>query len=69
VREVVAAAHAVTGRPVPITEGPRRPGDAVRLVSGSARARDELGWRPERSDLETMIRDAWRWYGAPGYRR
>ena len=67
VREVVAAAGAVTNRPVPVTEGPRRAGDAVRLVSGSDRARAELGWAPRRSDMATMIADAWRWHRGPGY--
>ncbi len=61
VREVIAAAEAVTGRPVPMTEGPRRPGDAARLVSASNRAVEELGWVPERSTLQTMIADAWEW--------
>ncbi|MBN2907368.1 MAG: UDP-glucose 4-epimerase GalE [Rhodobacteraceae bacterium] len=62
VREVIEQGGAITGRPVPVTDAPRRAGDAVRLVSGSDRALRELGWRPERSDLETMISDAWRWY-------
>jgi UDP-glucose 4-epimerase len=67
VREVVAAAGAVTNRPVPMTEGPRRPGDAVRLVCGSTRAAAELGWVPERSDMARMIADAWRWHQGAGY--
>ncbi|PTW43807.1 hypothetical protein C8N38_12161, partial [Rhodovulum kholense] len=62
------ASHAVTNRPVPYSEGPRRGGDAVRLVSGSARAETELGWVPERSDLPTMIQDAWKWFQSDGYR-
>ena len=62
VREVIEAATAVTGRPVPHRLGPRRAGDAVRLVSGSTRAAADLGWRPERS-LRDMIADAWRWHG------
>lgn len=67
VREVVDAARAVTNRPVPMVEGPRRAGDAVRLVSGSQRAQEELGWRPERSTLRQMIEDAWRWQRGGGY--
>jgi UDP-glucose 4-epimerase len=67
VREVVAAAGAVTNAPVPVTLGPRRAGDAVRLVCGSARARAELGWKPARSDMERMIRDAHRWHSGPGF--
>lgn len=62
VREVIDHARSVTNRPVPVEEGPRRPGDCVALVSGSRRAGEELGWRPGRSDLRTMIADAWRWH-------
>lgn len=65
VREVMEAAGAITNRPVPHRVGPRRPGDAVRLVSGSARAEAELGWRPERS-LRDMIADAWRFQEGGG---
>ncbi len=67
VREVVEASRAVTNRPVPVRDGPRRAGDAVCLVSGSARARQALDWQPRRSSLEQMIADAWRWHQGPGY--
>ena len=67
VREVVDASRAVTNRPVPIVEGDRRPGDAVRLVSGSARAIEELGWQPTRSTMRQMIGDAWRWHQSGSY--
>ncbi|HBQ35747.1 MAG TPA: UDP-glucose 4-epimerase GalE [Rhodobacteraceae bacterium] len=62
VREVVDSCGSVTNRPVPITEGKRRPGDAAKLVSGSERAKRELGWCPHRSNMETMVLDAWRWH-------
>lgn len=61
VQEVIEAARGVTNRPVPVRHGPRRAGDAVALVSGSARAVAELGWRPSRSTMPEMIADAWRW--------
>ncbi|SEP08949.1 UDP-galactose 4-epimerase [Salinihabitans flavidus] len=69
VREVMTHAQAVTGREVPHEIGPRRAGDCTRLVSGSTRAEKELGWRPARSDLDTMIADAWRWHRAGHYTR
>ena len=69
VREVVEASRAVTNRAVPVVEGPRRPGDAVRLVSGSDRATAELGWSPSRSEMPQMIADAWAWHRQPGYTR
>lgn len=62
VREVVDNSRAVTNRDVPIVEGDRRAGDCTRLVSGSTRAKAELGWDPKRSDMATMIADAWRWH-------
>jgi UDP-glucose 4-epimerase len=61
VREVLAAAEAVVGRPVPITVGPRRAGDPAVLVAAIERARDVLGWTPSRSSLEAMIGSAWAW--------
>ncbi len=62
VREVVDASRAVTNRDVPFNEGPRRAGDATKLVSGSTRASQELGWEPHRSTMAQMIEDAWRWH-------
>jgi UDP-glucose 4-epimerase len=67
VREVIEAARTVTNLPVPILEGARRAGDAVTLVSGSARAARELGWRPTRSNMPEMIADAWRWHRTGHY--
>ena len=62
VHEVVDACGAVTNREVPMTVGPRRAGDATKLVSGSERAAKELGWAADRSNMETMVLDAWRWH-------
>ncbi|MGE4552489.1 MAG: UDP-glucose 4-epimerase GalE [Desulfovibrionaceae bacterium] len=62
VREVIAAAERVTGRPVPHDTGPRRAGDPPALVGSSERARALLGWRPRFAGLETMLETAWRWH-------
>jgi len=69
VREVIAGCRAAIGCEVPCSFGPRRAGDAAALVSGSRRAAEELGWSPQRSTLEDMIRDSWRWYKTGGYSR
>lgn len=61
VREVIACAEKVTGRKAPCIEGPRRPGDPAVLVAGVEEAARGLGWRPTRSDLETIVASAWRW--------
>ncbi len=67
VLEVMDAAKAMTNRDVPFNIGPRRAGDCTKLVSGSTRAEQELGWSPTRSTLETMITDAWRWHQTGHY--
>ena len=67
VREVMDQSRVVTNRAAPYTEGPRRPGDCTKLVSGSTRAVQELGWNPHRSDLKTMINDAWKWHQTGHY--
>jgi len=61
VREVVEMVGKVAGTPVPCTDGDRRAGDPARLVASSARVQKDWGWKPERSGLEDMVRDAWNW--------
>jgi UDP-glucose 4-epimerase len=61
VREVIAVAERVTGRPVRQVMAPRRPGDPATLIASAARAREVLGWRPIRDDLEAIVRSAWDW--------
>jgi UDP-glucose 4-epimerase len=67
VREVLTAAEAVVGRPIPHRVGPRREGDPPVLVASNSRAAEVLGWQPRRSTLEEMIGSAWAWRRAhPG---
>lgn len=60
VMEVMRTVESVTGRPVPHTIGPRRTGDPVALIADSSKLRSRLGWKPTRSDLADVVRDAWR---------
>ena len=67
VREVLTAAEAAVGRPIPYTVGPRRPGDPPVLVARSERALEVLGWRPGKPSLKEMVGSAWAWRGShPG---
>jgi UDP-glucose 4-epimerase len=59
VREVIAAAEAVTGAEIPTREAPRRPGDPPMLVSASERICTELGWQAHKPGLEEIVADAW----------
>jgi UDP-glucose-4-epimerase GalE len=62
VREVIRAAEEVTGRSVPVKEGPRRAGDPAELVAAADRIRGELGWQPKYTDLRPIVETAWNWH-------
>jgi UDP-glucose 4-epimerase len=59
VREVIETAERVTRRRIPVRTAERRPGDPAVLIASSERIERELGWRPRRQQLETIIASAW----------
>ncbi|MET8142252.1 UDP-glucose 4-epimerase GalE [Sphaerisporangium sp. NPDC005288] len=59
VQEVISVCREVTGHPIPTVTGERRPGDPAVLVASSERIQRELGWKPERADLRSIVADAW----------
>ncbi|MYM84476.1 UDP-glucose 4-epimerase GalE [Duganella sp. FT50W] len=61
INEVIEAARRVTGAPIMVIDGPRRPGDPARLVADPALAHETLGWTPRFSDIDAMIGHAWAW--------
>jgi len=63
VLEVIAAFEQASGRPVPFTIQPRRPGDVAACWADPSKAQRDLGWRAVR-DLRAMCEDAWRWQSA-----
>ena len=68
VREVIDTCREVTGHAIPDEVAPRRAGDPAVLVASSERAIAELGWRPTRTDLRTVVEDAWAYTSALGER-
>ena len=61
VREVVAAAQAVTQRTIAVRIGAPRAGDAPVLVADARKIRLELGWEPRHTLLADIIGSAWQW--------
>ena len=57
VQEVIDAAAEICGKPIPVTYGERRPGDAARLVADATRARGTLGWRAENESIAAVHRN------------
>ncbi|MEJ6529551.1 MULTISPECIES: UDP-glucose 4-epimerase GalE [unclassified Exiguobacterium] len=62
VLEIVEAARRVTGHDIPVRLGERRAGDPAKLIASSDKARRVLGWTPTRSNVETILTDAWNWH-------
>lgn len=60
VLEVIEAAEAASGRPIPYEITDRRAGDVERIWADPTMAREVLGWEAER-DLDQMMRDHWNW--------
>ena len=64
VKEVIAVAEEVVGKPIRQVIAPRRPGDPATLIASSGRAREKLGWEPAHPDLRSIVESAWRWHEA-----
>jgi UDP-glucose 4-epimerase len=52
----------VTGRPIPVEEAPRRPGDPAALYADNTKISRELGWTPAYLDIEPIVATAWNWH-------
>ena len=63
VLDVLEAARAATGHPIPCVMGPRRAGDVVAAWADPTLAAEILGWRATRT-LAEMCADHWRWQEA-----
>ncbi len=62
VRDIIEIARKVTGKAIPAIEEPRRPGDPAVLVASSEKIKRVLGWNPQHSDVEAIVRSAWEWH-------
>ena len=55
VLEVLEAARRVSGVEIPVTLSNRRPGDPAVVLASAEKAERLLGWRPQFSDVETLL--------------
>ncbi|MCL5675858.1 MAG: UDP-glucose 4-epimerase GalE [Patescibacteria group bacterium] len=61
-KEVVEMVKKISGIDFSVEYSSRRPGDAIELVASADKIKSELGWKPEFSDLETIVKTAWGWH-------
>ena len=62
VKEVIEACKRVTGIDIQYKVIERRPGDPPVLVGSAEKAKEVLGWKPKYTDLDEIIKTAWRWF-------
>jgi UDP-glucose 4-epimerase len=63
-KEVIEMVKKVSGKELQIEESSRRPGDANALIADSSKIKQELGFSPKYSDLETIVKTAWQWHSS-----
>ncbi len=61
-REIIQSVERVTGKPIPIKQAPRRPGDPPELYANPAKIKADLGWSARFTDLDEIVRTAWNWF-------
>ena len=61
VLEVIEAARKITGNAIEARIEPRRAGDPSLLIADATKAFDVLGWKPEYTNIESIIKTAWDW--------
>ncbi|MGV3465831.1 MAG: UDP-glucose 4-epimerase GalE [Heyndrickxia sp.] len=62
VKEIIETARKVTGIDIPAVIGERRAGDPSKLIASSSKAKEILGWDPQRTLIDKIIKDAWNWH-------
>ncbi|WP_413943382.1 UDP-glucose 4-epimerase GalE [Bdellovibrio sp. HCB-162] len=62
VKEIIKTCEAVTGRKLSVKEEARRAGDPATLIASSEKIRKYLGWKPQYTHLEDIVKHAWQWH-------
>jgi UDP-glucose 4-epimerase len=62
VQTVIDTARKITGKPIPATVTGRRDGDSTCLYASSKYAGQLLDWRPQYSDIATLVETTWNVY-------
>ena len=61
VNEVIEAARRITRKPIPVRFIERRPGDPGVLTASAEKIKRELGWEPQRNNLDKILSSYWMW--------
>lgn len=61
-KEVVEIVKKISGKNFDIEYVSRRTGDPDELIADCSKIKNELGFSPKYSDLETIVKTAWQWH-------
>ncbi|MEC1616489.1 hypothetical protein [Bacillus haynesii] len=64
VKEIIETAENMTERSIAAKTDERRAGDPPVLVADSRTLQEDTGWKPQYSNLQTIIQSAWQWHRA-----
>ncbi|MBD8500997.1 UDP-glucose 4-epimerase GalE [Paenibacillus arenosi] len=64
VLEIIEAARVVTGHSIPAHMEARREGDPAILIADASKAREQLKWIPQWTNIQQIIASAWKWHQA-----
>ncbi len=61
-KEITDTVKKVTGEDFKVEIVDRRPGDADTLIADPSKINNELSFKPQYSDIETIVKSAWQWH-------
>lgn len=62
VKEIIKTVEDTSGKKINQEVSSRREGDPAILIASSKKAKKELGWKTEYSDIKTIISSAYKWH-------
>lgn len=65
-KEIVEMVKKVSGVNIQVNIADKRPGDPDQLIANPNKIKNELGFLPKYSDLETIVQTAWEWHKRDG---
>ncbi len=61
-KEIVEMVEKISGKQISVKMAKRRAGDPAELIADASKIREELGFSPQYSDLETIVSSAYDWH-------
>jgi UDP-glucose 4-epimerase len=68
INEIIASVERNIPYKVLVHKGPRREGDPAKLVASSSKIVKHMGWKPENSSIDNIVRSAWAWYNSTEFK-